>query len=92
MIRLLLVVFFLEVGLVLILAPWSQYWDRNYFAQVLPVVHAVITNNFVRGAVSGLGVVNVAAGISELVALIVSRSTSGPTMPSIVQRSTREQE
>jgi hypothetical protein len=92
MMRLLLVVFFLEVGLVLILAPWSQYWDRNYFAQALPGVYAVITNNFVRGAVSGLGVVNVAAGISELVALIVSRGAPGPTMPSIVHRPPREQE
>jgi hypothetical protein len=71
--RLLLVAFFLEVGFVLIVAPWSSFWDRNYFAESLPVVDAIISNNYVRGAVSGLGVINVAAGIVELFALLVSR-------------------
>lgn len=66
---------FLELGLVLVVIPWSMYWDRNYFAQVLPAVHQLITNNFVRGAVSGLGVINVAFGIAELVSLIASRQT-----------------
>ena len=71
--RLLLVTFFLEVGFVLIVAPWSSFWDRNYFAESLPLVDAIITNNYVRGAVSGLGVINVAAGIVELFSLLVSR-------------------
>ena len=34
--RLLLIAFFLEVGFVLIVVPWSAYWDRNYFALALP--------------------------------------------------------
>ena len=63
---------FLELGLVLIVIPWSMYWDRNYFAQALPAVHQLITNNFVRGAVSGLGVINVAIAIAELVAIIAA--------------------
>jgi hypothetical protein len=71
--RLLLVAFFLEVGFVLIVAPWSSFWDRNYFAESLPLVDAFISNNYVRGAVSGLGVINVAAGIVELFSLLVSR-------------------
>ncbi len=71
--RLLLTAFFLEVGFVLVVVPWSSYWDRNYFAQQLPQIHAVITNNFVRGAVTGLGIVNIAVAISELVSLFVSR-------------------
>ena len=33
--RLVLAIFFLEVGAVLTLAPWSAYWDRNYFAETL---------------------------------------------------------
>jgi hypothetical protein len=70
---LLLVAFFLEVGFVLIVAPWSSFWDRNYFAESLPLVDAIISNNYVRGAVSGLGVINVAAGVVELFSLLVSR-------------------
>ena len=76
--RLLLIAFFLEVGFVLIVVPWSSYWDRNYFALALPAMHAMITNNFVRGAVSGLGVINVAAGIGELASLMLSRHVERP--------------
>ncbi|MSO29600.1 MAG: hypothetical protein EXQ48_01470 [Acidobacteria bacterium] len=82
--RLLLIAFFLEVGFVLIVVPWSSYWDRNYFAQALPFLHSMITNNFVRGAVSGLGVINVASGVSELVALMLSRDVERP-VPSDVE-------
>lgn len=56
----------LEAGLLLILIPWSAFWDRNYFADVVPGLRPFITNNFVRGAVSGLGAVNVFAALSEL--------------------------
>jgi hypothetical protein len=66
---------FLELGLVLMVIPWSMYWDRNYFAQALPAVHQLITNNFVRGAVSGLGVLNMAIGIAELVSMIAARQS-----------------
>ena len=63
--RLVLVAFFFEIGFVLIVVPWSAFWDRNYFAQVAPPLEALITNNFFRGAVSGLGVINVLAGLAE---------------------------
>ena len=71
--RLLLVACFIEVGVALILLPWSAFWDRNYFAQAIPAIHSVITNNFVRGAVSGLGVINVAIGLVELLSMVVAR-------------------
>jgi len=76
--RLFLIAFFLEVGFVLIVVPWSEYWDRNYFALALPAVRALITNNFVRGAVSGLGVINVAAGLAELVSMVMARNVDQP--------------
>jgi hypothetical protein len=77
--RLLLVAFFFEVGFVLIVIPWSAFWDRNYFVQVAPVLGTVITNNFVRGAVSGLGLINVLAGLADLVSLVLARSSERPT-------------
>lgn len=73
MMRLLLIVFYVEVGLVLAVVPWSAYWERNYFADALPVLHAIITNYFFRGAVSGLGLVNLAAAIMELRSLLAGR-------------------
>ena len=56
--------------------PWSAYWERNYFADVWPTVHAIVTNNYVRGAISGLGAVNVMAALSELAALVTRRPAS----------------
>jgi len=76
--RLVLVVFFFEVGVVLIFIPWSTFWDRNYFAQLVPTLQTAITNNFFRGAVSGLGVVNVVAGLVELVSIVFAPSSDRP--------------
>ena len=64
--RLLLTAFFFEAGLVLLIMPWSTYWEQNYFLQALPVVQTFINNDFVRGAVSGLGLVNLLAGLGEI--------------------------
>ena len=73
--RLVLVVFFFEVGVVLIFIPWSAFWDRNYFALLVPSLQTTITNNFFRGAVSGLGVINVVAGLAELISVVFARSS-----------------
>jgi hypothetical protein len=78
MMRLVYTVFFLEAGFVLIVIPWLAFWDRNYFAELLPTVQAVITNNFFRGAISGLGVVNVVVGLGELLSLLARRAPRRP--------------
>ena len=46
-------------------APWSGFWDRNFFAQ-LPVVSPWLASNFVRGAVTGVGIITAVAGLAEL--------------------------
>lgn len=60
------VAFFLEVGLLLLVLPWSPFWDHNYFVSAWPDLRPILTNNFVRGAVTGLGIVNLFAGIADL--------------------------
>jgi hypothetical protein len=77
--RLIVVALFLEVGFLLLVVPWSAFWERNYFAQALPAVRELITNNFVRGAVSGLGLVNIYHGFAELIAIVVARHSSSPS-------------
>jgi hypothetical protein len=59
--------------LLLILIPWSTFWEHNYFADAIPGLDALLGNRFVRGAVSGLGLVNVLAGLGELVDLLWAR-------------------
>ena len=53
--------------------PWSSFWEGNYFAHAWPTIGPLLTNDFVRGAVSGLGVVNVVAGFAELVPALTLR-------------------
>jgi hypothetical protein len=69
---LLIVAYFVEAGLLLLVVPWSGFWERNYFAQSVPLIGSLTTNFFVRGAVSGLGLVNVAAGLTELFSVFSS--------------------
>ncbi len=64
---------FLWTGFLLVLVPWSVFWERNYFAQTLPAVQMLVSNNYLRGAISGLGLVNVYVGLAELVTAIMSR-------------------
>ena len=46
-------------------APWSGFWDRNLFTQ-MPALTAWLSNAFVRGAVSGVGVITATAVLAEL--------------------------
>jgi hypothetical protein len=71
--RYLVVAYFIEVGLILVVVPWSGFWERNYFAQALPFVESVLRTPAVRGAVSGIGLINLAAGIADLVSLLAPR-------------------
>ena len=55
-----------ETGLLLVLLPWSAFWERNYFVEWSPVLTGFLTSNYTRGAVSGLGILNVWAALGEL--------------------------
>jgi len=82
--RLLAVAFILfcfEIGLFLVFVPWSALWENNVLLTYSMLLRGLLLNNFVRGAVSGLGVVDVVLGLSELGRFwksikIVNRSTT----------------
>ncbi len=62
----LFVTFCLEVGIFLIVFPWTDYWESNYFATILSMSwHRYWDNTYMRGAVSGLGVVNLYIAVVE---------------------------
>lgn len=82
--RLLYIAYFLEVGLLLVLVPWSGFWEHNYFADNLPTVRAAIGNNFVRGGVSGLGIVNLCVGFMDLAALVSMRRVESASRSTVI--------
>ena len=77
--RLVYVAFFLEVGLLLVVLPWSTFWDNNYFVLKWPAIRPFLTNHFVRGGVTGLGGVNLAAGFADLSLVFASRESRDAT-------------
>ena len=78
--RLLLTAFFFEAGLVLVLVPWSMYWEQNYFVQALPMIEPFLTSHYVRGAVSGLGLLNLLAGLVEIWTFLTTRHVPDPVV------------
>ena len=75
--RLVYVALFIEVGLLLIVLPWSSFWEGNYFVYAWPALRPAIMNHFVRGAVTGLGFVNLFAGFAELAPVFADRGPNG---------------
>ena len=59
LLRVVLLLIWLEVGLVLILVPWSELWETNYFLYQYPGLGFFVKNPYLRGAISGLGLINV---------------------------------
>lgn len=61
--RVLILMIWLELGMVLILVPWLEVWEANYFLYQYPLLGVFVKNPFVRGAISGLGFMNVLLSI-----------------------------
>ena len=55
------------------LIPWSGFWERNYFVEWSPVLTGALTSNYTRGAVTGLGLLNVWSALAELGDMFGSR-------------------
>lgn len=54
------------VGIVLGIAPWTPLWEVNRLLQPYPWAQALVLSPFTRGAVSGLGLVNLIVAFEEL--------------------------
>jgi len=53
-----LIAFYLEIGVFLLVLPWTSIWEFNYFRFRYPELTAWMLNFYLRGAVSGLGLVD----------------------------------
>lgn len=57
----------LELGIALIVLPWTHIWTDNNLLLSYPTVRFWAANTFVRGAFSGLGLIDIWMGIWEVV-------------------------
>jgi len=46
--------------------PWSGFWERNVLTSIFPASRAWLSSPFLRGAVTGVGVITAGAGLLEL--------------------------
>ena len=56
-----------EAGIFLLLVPWSILWTHSYFAQ-MAALREVLLSGFVRGAVSGVGLLHLIVGATDFLA------------------------
>ena len=67
----------LEAGLFFTIVPWTRVWTMN------PLLHNNLTiglwadNPFVRGFVSGFGVVHLIIGVSDIMRISAQRRRAG---------------
>lgn len=71
--RIIYLLFCLEVGFVLLILPWTLLWDNNFFFSLQPQNSEFWLSNHLRGAVSGVGLINLLLGAREIVILVASR-------------------
>ena len=62
-----LVVFCFYVGLLVMLLPWTRYWNENHYLLTWPFLGPLMNAGFTRGFVSGLGMLDIWVGISEII-------------------------
>lgn len=71
--RALLVVLCFEMGAILLYLPWSTFWEKNFFLLHFPALIRIVLHPAVRGAVSGIGVLDIFLALSFI------GSRPGPT-------------
>ncbi len=64
--HILYILYSLEVGVFLLFLPWLGIWENNYLIYLYPKLRLVVANPFFKGAVLGLGIVNLLIGIQEI--------------------------
>lgn len=71
--RIVMALFCFEIGVILLFLPWTLLWDNNYFFNLNDSWRAFTLSSYVRGGVSGLGLVNLWMAAVETVRLIKTR-------------------
>ncbi len=64
------IIFTFEIGAFLAIIPWmEESWSLNLFQEWIPGLQAIWIDPFFRGAITGLGLVNIYIACRELVRL-----------------------
>ncbi len=57
--------FCVELGMIMTVLPWTQLWTDNNLLLGYPSLHLLARQNFLRGLISGIGLIDIWMGIWE---------------------------
>ena len=63
--QVILILLALETGLFLLFVPWSASWDDYFLPGYFSPLRPILGSHYVRGALSGLGLINLWVGLDE---------------------------
>jgi hypothetical protein len=72
-VRLFLALYCLEAGFFFLIVPWTRMWTMNPLLQSNVTVSMVAGNPFIRGFVSGLGVIHLLIGVTDIISITQAR-------------------
>lgn len=75
--RLFFALYLLEAGIFFTIVPWTRVWMLNPLLHHNMAVAVWVDNPFVRGFVSGFGVIHLLVGVRDIVAVVRERRTAG---------------
>jgi hypothetical protein len=61
-----LVVVLCIMGAILFYLPWTSFWEKNYFLSHFPSLMRILLHPAFRGAVSGLGVLDIFLAVNMI--------------------------
>ncbi len=71
--RLLFILYCIEAGVFLLLAPWGPMWERTLAHLPLGDLHGAFLHPVFRGAITGFGLVHLVWGANDLQAWLTQR-------------------
>lgn len=66
LLRICFAIFTFEIGLFLAVFPWVETWSVNFFAGWFPLIENIWDEPYFRGAITGLGLVNIYIACAEV--------------------------
>ena len=69
LLRLCFALFTFEIGLFLTIFPWVDIWSLNHLSEWIPALETIWDDPFFKGAITGLGLVNLYVACLEVLRL-----------------------
>ncbi len=66
-------IFTFEIGLFLAVFPWLDSWSLNHFSTYAPWLEEIWDDPYLKGAITGLGIVNLFIAFREMASLLRRR-------------------